>query len=54
LAIFYDNQAHKVNLPKMGKCFTTIVGQSHWSRNYYWLSCLTHGQSRRHRGNLVG
>jgi len=23
---FYENQAHKVNLPKMGKCFTTIVG----------------------------
>jgi len=25
---FYENQAHKVNLPKMGKCLTTIVGQS--------------------------
>jgi len=25
---FYANQAHKVNLPKMGQCFTTIVGQS--------------------------
>jgi len=25
---FYENQAHKANLPKMGKCFTTIVGQS--------------------------
>jgi len=25
---FYQNQAHKVNLPKMGKCLTTIVGQS--------------------------
>jgi len=39
--IFYDNQAHKVNLPKMGKCFTTIVGQSDWFRHCYWLSCLT-------------
>jgi len=39
--IFYENQALKVNLPKMGKCFTTIVGQSDWSRNCYWLSCLT-------------
>jgi len=29
--LFYDNQAHKVNLPKMGKCFATIVGQSNWS-----------------------
>jgi len=48
--IFYENQAHKVNLPKIGKCFTTIVGQSHWSRHYHWLSCLTYGQSRRHRG----
>jgi len=26
--IFYENQARKVNLPKMGKCSTTIVGQS--------------------------
>jgi len=25
--IFYEDQARKVNLPKMGKCFTTI-GQS--------------------------
>jgi len=50
--IFYEDQAHKVNLPKMGKCFTTIVGQSDWSRRCYWLSCLTYGQSRRHRGNL--
>ena len=24
--IFYENQAHEVNLPKMGKYFTTIVG----------------------------
>jgi len=24
--IFYENQAHKVNFPKMGKYFTTIVG----------------------------
>jgi len=32
---FYENQAHKVNLPKMGKCFTTIVGQSVWSRHCY-------------------
>jgi len=22
----------------MGKCFTTIVGQSDWSRHCYWLS----------------
>jgi len=48
--ILYENQAHKVNLPKMGLYFTTIVGQSDWSRHYYWLSCLTYGQSRRHRG----
>jgi len=34
----------------MSKCFTTIVGQSDWSRNCYWLSCLAYGQSRRHRG----
>jgi len=52
--IFYQNQAHKVNLPKMSKCFTTIVGQSDWSRHCYWLSCLTYGQSRCHRGHLVG
>jgi len=26
--IVYENQAYKVNLPKMGKYFTTIVGQS--------------------------
>jgi len=24
--IFHENPAHKANLPKMGKCFTTIVG----------------------------
>jgi len=42
----YDDQARKVNLPKMGKCFTTIVGKSNWS----WLSCLTYAQSFRHRG----
>jgi len=52
--IFYENQAHKVNLPKMGKYFTTIFRQSDWSRHCYWLSCLTYGQSRRHRGDLVG
>jgi len=52
--MFYENQAYKVNLPKMGKCFTTIVGQSDWSRHWYWLSCLTYGQSHRHRGDLVG
>jgi len=52
--IFYENQAHKVNLPKMGKCFTTIVGQSDWSRHCYCISCLTYGQSRCHRGDLVG
>jgi len=52
--IFYENQAHKVNLPKMGKCFTTIVGQSDWLRHCYWLSCLTNDQSRRHRGDVVG
>jgi len=51
--MFYENQAHKVNLPKMGKCFMTIGGQSDWSRHCYWLSCLTYGQSRRHRGDLV-
>jgi len=50
---FYNNQAHNVNLPKMGKCFTTIVGQSDWSRHSYWLSYLTYGQSRRHRGDFV-
>jgi len=38
----------------MGKCFTTIAGQSDWSRHCYWLSCLTYGQSRRHTGDLVG
>jgi len=51
--IFCENQAHKVNLPTMGKCFTAIVGQSDWSRHCYWHSCLTNGQSRRHRGDLV-
>jgi len=50
---FYDEQAHKVNLPKMGKCFTTIVGKSNWSQHSYWLSCLTYAQSLRHRGDLV-
>jgi len=52
--IFYENQAHKVNLPKVGKCFTTIVGQSDWSRHCYWLSCLTYCESRHHEGDLVG
>jgi len=51
---FYENQAHKVNMPKMVKCFMTIVGQSDWSRHCYWLSCLTYGQFRRHSGDLVG
>jgi len=51
--IFYENQTHNVDLPKMDKCFT-IVGQSDWSRHCYWLSCLTYGQSHRHRGDLVG
>jgi len=53
-ANFYDNQANEINLPKMGKCFTTILGQSDWLRHCYWLSCLTYGQSSRHRGDLVG
>jgi len=48
--LFHENQAHKVILPKMGKCFTAVVGQSGWSRHCYWLSCLTYGQSRHHRG----
>jgi len=52
--IYSENQAHKVNLPKMGKYFSTIVGQSEWSRHCYWLSYLTYGQSRRRRGDLVG
>jgi len=39
--IFNENPKHKVNLPKMGKCFATIAGQSDWSRHCYWLSCLT-------------
>jgi len=51
--IFYENQAHKVNLPKMGKCFTKILGQSDWLRHCYWLSCLTYGQCGHHRGDLV-
>jgi len=51
--IFYDTKAHKVNLPKTGKCFTTIFGQSAWPQHCYWLSCLTYGQSHRHRGNFV-
>jgi len=51
--IFHENQAHKVNLPKMGKCFTTIAGQSDWSRHCCWLSCVTYGQSSHHRGDLV-
>jgi len=46
----YENQAHKVNLPKMGKFFTTIVGQSDWSRHCYWLSCLIYCEPRRNRG----
>jgi len=52
--IFNENQERKVNLPKMGKCFTAIVGQSDWSRHCYWLSCLTYDQPRRQRGDLVG
>jgi len=52
--ILYENQVHKVNLPKMGKCFATIVGQSDWLRHCYWLSCLTYGHSRRHRCDLLG
>jgi len=48
--IFYDNQAHQGNVPKMGKCFTTIAGQSGWSQHCYWFSRLTYGQSCRHRG----
>jgi len=34
----------------MGKYFATIGGQSDCSRHCCWLSCLTYGQSRRHRG----
>jgi len=49
--MFYENQAHKVNMPKMGKCFSTIVGQSDWSRHCCWLSCFTYVQSRPHKGN---
>jgi len=45
----YETQAHNVNLPKMGKFFTTIVGQSDWSQHCYWLSCLTYCESGRHR-----
>jgi len=41
-ANFYKNQVHKVNLPKLGKCFTTIIGQSDWTWHCYWLSCLTY------------
>jgi len=48
--IFYENQAHNVNLPKIGKYFTKIVGQSDWSQHCYWISCLTYDKSRRHRG----
>jgi len=51
MKVFYFHcnfQPHQSTLPKMGKCFTTIVGQSDWSRHYHWLSCLTYGQSRRH------
>jgi len=48
--VLCENQAHKLNLTKMGKCFTTIVGQSNWSRHCYWLSCLAYGQSRRRKG----
>ena len=51
---FFTKIRHKnVNLPKMGKCFPTIVGQSHWSRHCYWLSCLTYGLSHRHKRDLV-
>jgi len=53
---FYFNcnfQPHQSTLPKMGKWITIRFGQSDWSRRCYWLSCLTHGQSRRHRGDLV-
>jgi len=46
--IFYEKQAHKVNLCKRGKCSPTIVAQSDWSRHCYWVSCLTYDQSRRH------
>jgi len=49
---FFENQAHKVNVPKMGKCFLTIVGQSDWSRQCHWVWCLTYSQSRRHSVDL--
>jgi len=52
--IFDEKQTNKINLPKMGKCFATIVGQSDWSRHCYGLSCLTYGQSCGHKGGLVG
>jgi len=48
--MFHDIPAHKANLPKMGKCFTTILGLSDWSQHCYWHSCLSYGPSRRHRG----
>jgi len=49
--IFYENQTHRVNLPKMGICFTTIVGQSDWLRHCYWLH-VSHTASPVARGGI--
>jgi len=37
-AFVCENQAHEVNLPKMGKSFTTVVGQSVCLQNSCCLS----------------
>ena len=37
----------------MGKCFTTIVGQSVWRRYCYWLSCLKYTAPDKVRGRIA-
>ena len=51
--IFCISQPHKSTLPEMGKCFTTIVGQSVWLRYCYWLSCLTYTALDKVRGRIA-
>jgi len=40
----YNYQPHWSTLPKIGKYFTTIAGQSGRSRHCCWLTFMSHAQ----------
>jgi len=52
--IFYENQPHEVNIPKMGKCYTIIVGQSNRSRYCYWIFMFHMRPVSSQQGGLCG